>query len=102
MPTMTLTDFLIWLGSSAGATAALSFIAERLPAFQDLSSSAKSYTMLIGSIVLAGVAYAVLTFVPPETLAALVPWFQIVYGAVASWIVNQTMHTFDPQNKSTF
>lgn len=100
MPTMTITDFLIWLGSSAGATAALSFIAERLPAFQALSSTAKSYTMLIGSILLAGVAYAVLTFVPSETLTALVPWFQIVYGAVASWIANQFAHQQDPANKS--
>lgn len=100
MPAMTLTDFLIWLGSSAGATAFLSFIAERLPAFQVLSSSQKSYAMLIGSIVLAGLAYAVLTFVPPETLTALVPWFQIVYGAVASWIANQFAHQQDPANKS--
>lgn len=96
---MNMTDFLIWLGSSAGATAFLSFVAERLPAFQDLSSSAKSYTMLIGSVVIAGVAYAVLTFLTPEMLATLAPWFQIVYGAVTAWMANQIVHVVDPANK---
>ena len=97
---MSITEFLIWLSSSAGATTALSFVAERLPAFQALSASARSYTMLIGSVAIAGAAYAVLTYTPPEVLAQLVPWFQVVYGVVAAWIANQFAHKADPQNKS--
>lgn len=93
---MTLTDFLIWLGSAAGATAFLSFVAERLPAFQALSPQAKSYTMLGGSVVIALAAYAVLTYVPAETLAQLAPVFQVVYGVVAAWLANQFAHKADP------
>lgn len=100
MPTMTITEFLVWLGSSAGATAFLSFVAERLPAFQDLSSTAKGYWMLGGSVAIALIAWAVLTYLPPEILAQLAPVFQIVYGAVASWIANQFAHQQDPANKS--
>lgn len=96
---MTITEFLTWLGSASGATAALSFVAERLPAFKALSPTAKSYTMLIGSVAIAGVAYAVLTYTPPEVLAQMVPWFQVVYGVVAAWIANQFAHKADPANK---
>lgn len=93
---MTLTEFLTWLVSSAGASTALSFIAERLPAFQKLPASAKGYTMLVGSLVIAGLAYAVLHFTPPDMLAQLVPWFQIAYGVVGAWIANQLAHKADP------
>lgn len=96
---MTITEFLTWLGSASGATAALSFLAERLPAFQALSPTAKSYIMLFGSMAIAGVSYAVLTYTPPEVLEQLVPWFQIVYVTVAAWIANQFAHKADPANK---
>lgn len=94
---MDLTQFLTWLGSAAGATAALSFIAERIPAFQSLTPQIKGYVMLGGSAALALIAYAVLTFVPPDQLAQLAPWFQVIYGVVAAWITNQVAHTFDPK-----
>ena len=93
---MNLTDFLIWLGSSAGATAFLSFVAERLPAFQALSGTAKSYVMLAGSAAIALAAYFVLTLTPPDTLAQLTPIFQVVYGVVAAWLANQLAHKQDP------
>lgn len=93
---MTLPEFLTWLASAAGATVALSFVAERIPAFQALAPEVKSYVMLGGSVALALVAYAVLAFVPAETLAQLAPWFQVVYGVVGAWIANQMAHKADP------
>lgn len=94
---MDLTQFLTWLGTAAGAAAALSFIAERIPAFQTLTAEVKGYIMLGGSAVLALGAYAVLTYVPPDTLAQLAPWFQVIYGVVAAWIANQVAHKADPK-----
>lgn len=93
---MDLREFLIWLGTSAGAGAALSFIAERIPAFNALTSTVKAYIHLLGSLALALAAYAVMTFVPAETLDALLPWFQIVAAGVGTWIVNQVAHKADP------
>ena len=50
---MTLPEFLTWLASAAGATVALSFVAERIPAFGTLTPDVKGYVMLIGSALLA-------------------------------------------------
>jgi len=94
---MTLPEFLTWLASAAGATVALSFVAERIPAFQQLTPEIKGYVMLGGSVALALAAYAVLALVPAELMAQLAPWFQIVYGVVAAWIANQVAHKADPK-----
>lgn len=93
---MDLMQFLTWLASAAGATAFLSFVAERIPAFQTLSAGAKGYVMLGGSIVIALAAFAVITYVPPAVLDQLKPWFQVVYGVVAAWLASQFAHKADP------
>lgn len=93
---MDLTQFLTWLATSAGATVALAFIAERVPAFQTLTPQGRSLVHLIGSIAIALAAYAVLTFVPAEVLAQIAPVFQIVYGVAGAWIAGQIGHKADP------
>lgn len=96
---MDLQQFLIWLTTSAGYSGALSFIAERVPAFQKLSPTAKSWTHLGGSLAIALGAYAILTYVPPATLEAIKPIFLLVSGVVGSWIANQLAHGADPAAK---
>lgn len=93
---MTIVQFLTFLASAGGASAALSFIAERIPAFQKLTSPNKALIHLCGSLSIALTAYAVLTYVPAETLSQLAPYFQIAYGVVGTWIANQVAHTHDP------
>lgn len=93
---MDLRDFFIWLASSAGAAAALSFIAERNSWFLKQSSSTKSYIQLGGSLVIALSAYAIVTYVPDTVMAALLPWFQIVAAVVGTWLANQLAHKGDP------
>lgn len=99
---MDLVQFLTWLASSAGAAGALSFIAERIPAFQALAPARKSLVHLAGSVILALAAYSILTYAPPEWLAAAAPWFQVVYGVVYTWIANQVLHRVDPQTKGGY
>ncbi len=89
-------EFLLWLASSAGSAAALSFIAERLPSFQKLDPGRKAAVHLGGSLAIALAAYGVLTYVPPETLKAITPVFQLVAGVVGAWIANQIAHKTDP------
>lgn len=93
---MSLQEFLTWIATSGGAAVALAFITERIPAFQTLTPQGKSLVHLIGSVGFALAAYAVLTYVPPEVLAQVAPFFQIVYVAVGSWIAGQIAHTNDP------
>lgn len=93
---MTIVQFLTFLASAGGASAALSFIAERTPAFQAWSKQKKSLTMLGGSLAIALTAYGVLTYVPADVLNQLAPYFQIAYGIVGTWIANQLAHAQDP------
>lgn len=89
-------EFLTWLASSAGAGAALSFIAERIPAFQKLKPEHKSLIHLAGSLLIALSAYAILTYVPPDVLVSLTPVFQVIAAVVGTWIANQVAHKADP------
>lgn len=93
---MDLMQFLTWLATSAGAAAAVSFLAERIPAFQAWTPQVKNYAMLAGSALAALAAYAVLTYVPAETLGMIAPWFQIVSGVFVAWLANQGAHKIDP------
>lgn len=93
---MTLNDFLLWLASSGGAAATMSFVAERIPSFQNLPSQKRSLYILIGSVVIALVAYAVLRFVPAGTLDQLSPFFAIIYSIAGTWVASQVAHKLDP------
>jgi hypothetical protein len=96
---MNIYDFLVWLATAGGAAATLSFILERIPQFQNLTSDLKSWINLSGTIILALAAYAVLTYVPKETLTLLAPWFQIVAACVTAWLASQVAHKIDPATK---
>ena len=52
MQTMTLNDFLVWL-TAGGAGIVLAFVLERIPAFQALTSAAKSWLTLALTVVIA-------------------------------------------------
>lgn len=93
---MDLQQFLTWLATAGGYSAALAFISERLPWFQTLSPQNKQLFHLVGSLVIALGAYAALTYLPPATLAALKPYFVIVSGVVGTWMGNQFAHKVDP------
>ncbi len=93
---MSIHDFLLFMASAGGASAAFAFIAERVPAFQALPASRKSLVMLGGSLLIALLAWAVLTFIPAATLAQIAPAFQVAYGVVGTWIAGQIAHSADP------
>jgi hypothetical protein len=93
---MDIYQFLTWLASAGGAAAVLSFVLERISAFQDLTPDAKSWVNLGGTIVLALGAFAVLTYVPKDVLTQLAPWFQIVAACVTAWLASQVAHRIDP------
>ncbi len=93
---MTIDQFLTWLASAGGAPAAAAFVAERLPAFQQLPSGSKSLAMLGASLAIALAAYLVLTLTPAEQLAQIAPIFQVLYGVVGTWIAGQVAHSADP------
>jgi uncharacterized membrane protein len=96
---MDLQEFLVWLTTSGGYAAALSFIAERWLWFQSLTPQQKSLFHLAGSLVIVLVAYAVLTYVPADALEAVKPVFLLVSTVIGAWMANQFTHGADPAAK---
>lgn len=90
-----LMSFLSWLVTSAGAGSVSSWILERLPAFQALSSSAKKAWAFASSSALAIGSFLVIQFVPAETLQAIAPYFAIVASMFASAFASEAFHRFD-------
>lgn len=93
---MSPSEFLTWLATSAGASAAFAFIAERIPAWHSLSASAKSYLSLFIPVSLSLLAYAGLTYIPPAALEAARPYFLIVAAGFSAWLASQLAHSADP------
>jgi len=98
MQTMTLNDFLVWL-TAGGAGIVLAFVLERIPAFQALTSAAKSWLTLALTVVIALAAWAALTYIPPELMAQVAPIFTVVAGVVVAWLGTQAGHAVDPARK---
>jgi uncharacterized membrane protein YfcA len=97
---MDINSFFTWVMTSAGASALMSFIAEQIPAFKAMSSKAKWWAMLLGSVVLALISWACMTYIPAETLKQLDAPFKMVAAIVISYLANQAFHTLDPNRKA--
>ena len=93
---MTIYEFLAWLTSAGGAAALLSFVLERIDAWHTLPSNTRSWLTLAGTVAVALLSYAILTYVPEYILDTLAPWFQITAACVTAWLASQAAHTIDP------
>ncbi len=93
---MDVQQFLTWLATAGGYSAALAFLTERVPAFQKLSPNNKQLFHLVGSLIIALLAYAALTYLPKETLEQVKPYFVIVSGVIGTWGAGQIAHNQDP------
>jgi len=94
---MSIQEFLTWFAMSGGSAVAVSWIAERIPQFQALSSSVKQWVMFVASTLLAIGSYALLTYVPAETLSQVAPYFAIVVSVFGTFFLNQIAHVNDPK-----
>lgn len=88
---MSLNEFLVWL-SSGGSIVFVSWIAERWAWFQSLGKEAKQWFIYGSSVILSFVAYSVVTFVSPEVLAQLAPFFTILSATFVSVFLGQAFH----------
>ena len=85
--------FLMWLMGIGGAVAA-SFVLERIPAFQNLSSEMKKF-VAYGVAGLIGVgAYALVTFAPDLVVMAE-PYFAILAMIFTAIFGSNVFHKFD-------
>lgn len=100
MPDVTFYEFLVFLTTGAGAAAAISWLAERVPAFHRLTPGQRWWAQLVGSVAVSLLAFAVLQTIPAETLDQIAPWFAVIYGTIRVWQANQAAHGIDPSRHS--
>jgi uncharacterized membrane protein YdcZ (DUF606 family) len=91
---MELNQFLTWL-TAGGSIVAVSFILERIAAFQALASNVKQMVTFGACVALSFGAFAVNTYVPAEVLTQLMPWFSMVSGLFGVLFISQTFHKAD-------
>ena len=93
---MGLNEFLLWLATSAGASVAVSWVLERIPAYVNiLVAETKRWIFFGACLVLSLASYLVLTYVPVDVLQAMVPYFGILASTFASVFIGSGFHSVD-------
>lgn len=93
-----LMSLLMWLTTAGGASAVVSFIAEKLAVWQlppesgGLSSQAKWWIMLAASAALSIGAKLLIDFLPATAIDALTPYATIVIGIFVAFLANQAAY----------
>jgi hypothetical protein len=90
-----LVEFLNWLLTGAGALAlgaALSFIAEKIPAFQRVPKNWKFPVVVAATIALSLIVQIVVTLVPPAVFAVAQPYWRTAVVALFALVSSQVTH----------
>jgi hypothetical protein len=83
------------LAQGVGVGVVLSFLLERIPVFQNLSSDAKWYSTLGISVGLPVLATVALQNVPPDIWAQVEPYWQALSLGFLAWGGSQVAHKLD-------
>jgi hypothetical protein len=75
---MDIFQFLTWLAGGVGSSIAVSWLFSKWTWYNAQSSNFKKYSFAVACALVSLAGYAVLTFVPAETLTLLQPYFAIV------------------------
>ena len=92
---MELKEFLTWLLSSGGSSAVVSFILERVPAFQKLESEQKRWGFFLACVLVSVGSYLTLTYVPKEVLDQIAPFFALIATVFISVFTGSAFHKVD-------
>lgn len=86
------------LAQGVGVGTVLSFLLEKVPRFQKLSSDAKWYFTLALSVLLPLGATLALQYVPPEVWVQIEPYWQALMLGLLTWGGSQVAHKLDKSN----
>lgn len=71
----------------------VSWVLERVDAFQALSAASKAWAVLGLTLAVALLSQAVLSLVPAEALLMLEPYVKVALGVITAWLTSQAYHT---------
>jgi len=89
--------FLIWLTGGGGAIL-VSFLFERWDWFQAQTAKVKQFLMIVIPSLLGVGALAITTFVPPEIIAQISPYFMVLVTVITYVLGTKAFHIFDKKN----
>ena len=92
---MTLAEFLAWLVNSGGAIAVVSFLFERWAWYQAQTSDNKRYMFFGACVIVSVLGYLGLTYIPPEIIQQIAPYFGILYSTFLAIFVGTKFHQED-------
>ncbi len=88
-------ELLMWLFGGLGATAVVSYLAERSASFQLLDTATKQMYKTVGATLIAVSAFALYTYVPAEFWATINPYWQVAVGVISVNYGTEVFHAFD-------
>lgn len=97
MDQITFNEFINWLIFGGGSVMASSFILERLPKFQELTSGGRELVSYISASALGIGAYVLITYAP-DFVSAAQPYFIILAGTFVSIFLNNVFHNTDKKS----
>ena len=80
------------LATGGLAMVVVSWLLERVPAFQAISSEAKAWTVLALTLLVALLSQAALSLASPALLLTLEPYVKVALGVITAWLTSQTYH----------
>lgn len=89
---MSIIDLFKFIGTPVAIGFVVSFLLERVPWFQQLSSDVKAILALIISVLLPIISYALLNYTPQSLIDALQPWYAVAVTGVIGFIGSQVWH----------
>lgn len=89
---LTLVDLFKFLSTPVFIGFLVSFLLERVPWFQNLTSDAKAFVSLIVAVLLPIISYALLNYVPASFVEALQPWYAAGATGAIGFIGSQVWH----------
>lgn len=96
MPDLTnLTEVLKWMAAGGGSiviAALASYAAEHIAAFQALSAMGKRVAAIVGGGLIGVAAWAVVTYVPADVLAAIAPAYTAFMLSAVGALAGQVAH----------
>jgi len=93
-------SWLGWLFNSGGSILVASWVLERIPAYTAIvSAEVKKYIFWGLSFGLSAGAFAVVTYVPQETLVAIAPYFGFAFGTFGAIFLGTLFHQVDVKDQ---
>ncbi len=84
--------FLVWIAAGGGASAIVSWLAERWPWYQAQPADRKSLYMLLATAILAILAKVLVDYLPVVVIQAATPYIAILVSIVSAWATSQGFH----------